>query len=122
MVIILLVESNLTIINAAYPSVRSFLTKVSTGLLVAEFAKDSKSGSKGASYALQSIGGGMRSRSIPGGARDKDPGLSLADKSYTHHSTAVKGDMKSDRSFGSEVIMVRRSVEIVPDERSLAES
>lgn len=120
MVIILLVESNLTIINAAYPSVRSFLTKVSTGLLVAEFAKDSKSGSKGASYALQSIGGGNRSRSV--GARDRDPTLSLADKAYTHHSTAVKGDMKSDRSFGSEVIMVRRSVEIIPDERSLAES
>ena len=116
MVIILVVESNLTIMNAAYPSVRSFLNKVSTGFLVAETAKDtSKSGSKGKSYALHSFGG---SRSA--GRRAPDPALVVDDKVFMHHSTAVKGDMKSDRSFGSEVIMVRRSVEI--DERSLADS
>ena len=126
MIMIALIECNLTIINAAYPSVRSFLNKVSTGFLVAETAKDTESGVKGSgygkgnsnSYGLKSLGGNG-SRSI--GARVKEPISSLrGDKSFQHHSTAVKGDMKSDRSFGSEVIMVRRSIEI--DAGSTAET
>jgi hypothetical protein len=106
MVIISIIESNLSIINAAYPSVRSFLSKVSTGFLVAETAKGSKSGSKGNSYALQSMGGGLRS----GAAQAMDN--ILGSRASGYHTSVAKGDAKSDKSFGSEVIMVRRSLEI----------
>lgn len=116
MVIISLIESNLTIINAAYPSVRQFLGKVSTGFLVAETAADSRSNSKfskGNSFALHSIGGGPR-----GGLRVRDAaGINLERNAFANRSTAGRGDARSDKSFGSEAIMVRRSVEI--DERSL---
>ena len=116
MIIISLVESNLTITNAAYPSVRAFLNKVSTGFIIAETATGSKSGSKSQNYALRSIGGGSKGLA----ARVKDPGLSLGDNRSANQSTVVKGDMKSDRSFGSEVIMVRRSIDI--DEASTDDS
>lgn len=107
MTIILLIEANLAIINAAYPSVRSFLNKVSTGFIVAETAKDSVVRSNDNSYALRSIGGGRMA------SRTKDHSLSLGGhKSTLHHSTVAKGDARSDKSFGSEVIMVRRSVDI----------
>ena len=121
MVTISLVESNLTIVNAAYPSIRAFLNKVSTGFIAAETGSGSKSKSRskgyGKGYALHSIGGGSR-----GGlaAKGKDPGLNFGDRMSAHQSTAVKGDMKSDRSFGSEVIMVRRSIDV--DDTSFLES
>ena len=116
MIIISVIESNLSIINAAYPSVRTFLNKVSTGFLVAETATESKSASKGNSYALHSIRGGLRNGAVR--ARDNMLGASVGE--YHGHITAVKGDGKSDRSFGSEVIMVRRSLEI--EDRSLADA
>ena len=113
MVIVSLIESNLAVINAAYPSVRSFLNKVSTGFLVAETGKDSKSGSNGHGYGLPTI-----SRSL--GARVKEPAMNLGDLTDGHQTTTVRGDMRSDRSFGSEAIMVRRSIDI--DEISMPES
>jgi hypothetical protein len=83
---------------------------VSTGFLVAETAKDSKSGSNiGGSYALRSIGGRKTQRID----KSRDTALSLGGGDKSLHTTAVKGDSHSDHgSFGSEVIMVRRSVEI----------
>jgi hypothetical protein len=122
MVIISVVESNLAIISAAYPSVRSFLNKVSTGLLVAETAHDSKSrsksGSKLASYSLQTIGsaGKRNSRNQPTSTLDHQE-LDLGDKTLGQNSATVRGDTKSDRSFGIQAIMVRRSVDI--DEASV---
>ncbi|KAK5170951.1 uncharacterized protein LTR77_004095 [Saxophila tyrrhenica] len=123
MVIISLVESNLAIINAAYPSIRSFLNQVSTGFLIAETAKDSRSASVGQSYGLRSIVGGRDRSKRKSASRAKSPaipGLAHIDGSIIHHSTAVKGDHQSSRSFGSEVIMVRHSVEI--DAASIGDS
>lgn len=118
MTIIFLVESNLTIIAAAYPATRGFLTKVSTGFLVPAAKGDSQANSKGGSYGLQTIGGS-------GGAKESShtrnserqweaqkryaPGWK---NSYHAHAAAVQGDARSDRSYGSEVIMVRQSVDV----------
>jgi len=49
----------------------------------------------------------------------RDPGMSLGGPTG-HHVETVVGDGKSDKSFGSQVIMVRRSVEI--DEISMPSS
>lgn len=107
--IIYLIESNLALVSAAYPSVRSFLNKVSTGFLAADTTKHSQSGSKSGSYGLQTIGSAGK-RNF--GSRIRDTGMILGDEMVGKHTATVKGDTKSDRSFGSEVIMVRRSVEI----------
>lgn len=106
MIIMLIIESNLAIIGAALPSVRSVLSKVSTGFLAAETARDvSASGSNGASYGLNSI--------VKQGSRAKEEMLSSKASCHAEkHATVVKGDAKSDKSFGSQAIMIRRSVEI----------
>lgn len=109
MILMLLIESNLAIISAALPSVRSVLSKVSTGFLAAETAKDvSASGSHGASYGLNSM--------VKPGSRVKEEMLS-SKASCRHEKRPVKGvgvegDAKSDKSFGSQAIMIRRSIEI----------
>lgn len=104
-VIISLIESNLAIISAAYPSVRSFLNKVRIGFLVPETVKDSKSGSKGGgSWGLQTTG---KSENRKFGSRVGDSVMTLGDTTIGHHAVTVRGDTKSDKSFGSEVIMVR---------------
>ena len=106
MIIMLVIESNLAIISAALPSVRSVLSKVSTGFLAAETARDvSASGSNGASYGLDSI--------AKKGSRTKQEMLSSQASCHAEkHAAMVRGDAKSDKSFGSQAIMIRRSVEI----------
>ena len=126
MVVIFIVESNLTIIAAAYPAVRGFLTQVSTGLLVpAKKASkgDSKNGSKGSGYALNTIGSsgnaskGKNAQVESSRTWDNQRERHVSGKP-SYHAAAVAGDVHSVRSYGSEVIMVRQSVEIEDEEIS----
>ena len=109
MIVISMVESNLTIISAAYPSVRSFLNKVSTGFLVADAAKDSsRSDSHGVTYAMGPVSVGVgRNKS-----QSKQPMVNFKSWTEGKHTTTVRGDTESDKSFGSRAIMVRTSIEI----------
>lgn len=99
------------------------MDKVSTGLLIPGTTKDSVSGSKsgrfgakGGSYGLQT----MRSFTTRhAGTQRRETVMRLGDQMTGQHTTTVRGDTKSDRSFGSDAIMVRRSVEI--DEISVPE-
>ena len=111
MVVILLVESNLMIVSAACPTFRNLFNNVNTGFLVAETAhSSSKEGSRNqygtGSYVLHTIGSGTRATS----RRPGEP-FSLGNKAK-RHMTNVQADTKSDKSFGSQAIMVRRSVDV----------
>ena len=109
-----LIEVNLMIVSAAYPSVAHFLRNVSTGFLVAETANTSSGQGKSAkhgsgSYALHSISKYSNAHNP----------ISVGDRSE-HHTATVRAENRSDKSFGSQAIMVRTSVEM--DATSLPDS
>jgi hypothetical protein len=117
-VIITVVECNLAIISAAYPSLKVFMNQVSTGFLApGGTLKDSQSRSK-SGQELDSMGKG-RLRSGKNRLRDSISGLGES-AGGGKHAVTIEGDSHSLRSFGSQAIMVRRSVEV--EAASLAES
>ena len=92
--------------------------KVSTGFLVADTMQTSSKGGAGAGsgknyatggiYALNSVGSAGNNKNK---SWKQHASVTFGDKA-DHHTATVLGDTKSDKSFGSEAIMVRRSVEI----------
>lgn len=81
------------------------MNKVSTGFLLPTTVIGSKSGSKtGGSYGLQTVGS-MPTRHPSASVEDR--AVILGDNKVGHYTATGRGDAASDKSFGSQAVMVR---------------
>ena len=117
MVIVLLVETNLTIVSAACPSFRNLMTSVSTGFLVVD--KSSNASRKSTGPKIPGGSGSFGPKSVHAGGRSQEvqsPMTVIArgdeNETFEPYTANIKGDANSMTSFASDAVMVRRSVDV----------